>query len=262
MKLVEPGFKIEWGSDGEEALRRIECAARTCYKTEDKIGPGSAEALVKKLLKLKHMAMIEFADACIRFVIDRGVSHELVRHRLCSFGQESTRYCNYGKEKFGKTISVILPFWFREAYEKFGIPDEGQIYGEARFLPPRVTPVEQQYFMWTIGIRCSQNIYLKMLADGASAQEARSVLPNSLKTEVVTGANLREWHTIFGLRATNPFAHPQIRQVMIPTLLKMQGNIPLIFDDLIPEDGIFRNTDGSAFLPENYAKEIPITCKI
>jgi thymidylate synthase (FAD) len=231
MRIVEPGYKIEWGIAQDVAIRQIELAARNCYKTEDKIGEGTAENLIKgTLLNLGHHAMIEFADICIRTICDRGVTHELVRHRLPSFAQESTRYCNYGKEKFGKEITLINPFGIEKG--------------------------TTAYNAWWNGCREAESSYFALLDEGVSPQWARSVLPNSLKTEILTKTNVREWRHIFQMRAINPAAHPQIRQVMIPALLELVKRIPVLFEDIMPEDGKFLNRDGSEFPVEYYAKEI------
>jgi thymidylate synthase (FAD) len=142
----------------------------------------------------------------VRFVLDRGVSHELVRHRLCAFSQESTRYCNYAKDKFGREITVVGPcFW---------------------------EPDSAEWTHWRNACEAAERYYFYLLDSGATPQEARSVLPNSLKTEIVTTANLREWRHILTLR-TGLAAHPQIREVMVPLLAEMKDRIPVIFDDIL-----------------------------
>lgn len=207
MKIIEPGYEIltEISEGGLEELKRIERAARTCYKSEDLIQEdgSSAKKLVQKLINRGHEAMLEHEILSVRFIVDRGVSHELVRHRLASYAQESTRYCNYGARN--GEITVIRPSFLVEG-----------------------TPA---YKSWCTAIQDAEYWYLDLLNKDCSPQQARSVLPNSLKTEVVMTANYREWRQVFKLR-TSSAAHPQMVQVMRPLLLELQKLIPIIFDDV------------------------------
>ncbi len=205
MKIIEPYFQILHIADGEEICELIELAARTCYKSEDKIAEGTARDLLKKLLKTGHESVIEHSSVSVRIVCDRGISHEIVRHRLCSFSQESTRYANYSKKKFGKEITVIRPFFWEAGSD--------------------------QYIEWEKTMKACEKAYLKLLEHGAKAQEARSVLPNSLKTEIIVSANIREWRHIFKLRCSGA-SHPQMRQVMLPILKEFHSKIPVLFDEL------------------------------
>lgn len=186
-------------------MKMVEAIGRKCYKSEDKITADSYDKFIRMLVSKGHEAMIEHGHFSVCFTVDRGVSHELVRHRLASWAQESTRYCNYSKDKFGNEITVIKPFFF----------DEGT--GE--------------YNCWLEACQKAEECYITMLAEGRSPQEARSVLPNSLKTEVVMTANFREWRAFFKLRADTP-AHPQMRQVTKPLLEKCIELCPAVFDDL------------------------------
>lgn len=205
MKVIDPYFEILHMADGEEICSLIELAARTCYKSEDKIAKGTAQDLLKRLLKTGHESVIEHASVSVRIVCDRGISHEIVRHRLCSFSQESTRYANYSMEKFGKEITVIRPFFW-------------DINSE-------------QYREWEKTMKFCEKAYLNLLKHGAKAQEARSVLPNSLKTDIIVSANVREWRHIFKLRCSNA-SHPQMRQIMLPMLKEFHSKIPVLFDAL------------------------------
>jgi thymidylate synthase (FAD) len=191
--------------DGNHVLEHLERAARTCYKSEDKITEGSARKLMSRILQVKHESVLEHACVSVRIVCDRGISHEIVRHRLASFSQESTRYANYSQEKFGSEITVIRPFFWSEDSPEYGL--------------------------WLEAMEKAEVVYLALLEAGARPQEARSVLPNSLKTEIVVTANLREWRHIFNLRCASP-AHPQIRQIMLPLLASFHERIPVVFDDL------------------------------
>nr|DAU27481.1 MAG TPA: Thymidylate synthase complementing protein [Caudoviricetes sp.] len=207
MQVVSAGYEILDTLNGEEILKKIERVARVCYKSEDKITDGSAEKMVKALIKRGHEAMLEHFSFSVKFIVDRGVSHELVRHRVASFAQESTRYCNYGHEG---EITVIKPLYLSDCGEDYNI--------------------------WRKACVVAEKQYLDMLAYGFSPQEARAVLPNSLKTEVVMTANLREWRHFFSLRAcgTTGKPHPQMLEVTVPLLKEIKSLIPVVFDDLEP----------------------------
>ena len=211
MRIIEPSYEILTPIDGDEILKTIEKVARTCYKSEDKIEEGSAKRMAKMLIKNSHEAMIEFFDITVKFVHNRGFSHEMVRHRLCSFAQESTRYCNYSDDKFGNELTVIRPYWLNQ---ENGVIEE--------------TPKGD---MWYRSISFSEVAYFTLLNLKQQPQAARGILPNDLKTEIIVKANLREWRTIFKLR-TAPSAHPDMRRVMIPLLEELRGKIPVIFDDI------------------------------
>lgn len=207
MKIVSPEFLMQSCPNYQSILMHIELAGRTCYKSEDKISFDSAEPFIRRLLKTGHESVVEHQSITAVVICDRGVSHELVRHRLCSFSQESTRYANYGKEKFGKEITVVKPFFFKE-----GTPE---------------------YDTWEFIMVLAEDAYMELLSRGISPQKARSILPNSLKTEVVITANLREWRHIFKLRSSfNPGAHPQIQEVMDKGLEQMHMWYPIFFEDI------------------------------
>ena len=205
MRIIEPYFEILHMPPGDLIIKHIELAARTCYKSEDKITEASAAKLIRSLIKSGHHSVLEHAGISVRIVCDRGISHEIVRHRLCSFSQESTRYANYAKDKFGNEITVIRPFFWDEASEA--------------------------YRQWLVAMEAAEKAYLRLIQLGASAQEARSVLPNSLKTEIVVTANIREWRHIFSLRCSKA-SHPQIRQSMLPVLAEFHSHLPVLFEDL------------------------------
>jgi len=203
MKIIEPSYEILTPINRDEVLNLIELAARTCYKSEGSIGVGTASPFVEKICKtFKHESVIEHAGFSVKFICDRGVTHEMVRHRLAAFSQESTRYCNYSKDKFGREITVIKPSFFEVG--------------------------SKRYKHWVRGCKDAESAYFDILDDGGSAQEARTVLPNSLKTEIVMTANMREWAHVFKLRCSDK-AHPQIRQVMIPLRDEVTKILPEIF---------------------------------
>jgi thymidylate synthase (FAD) len=198
MILVKPSATIlaftPW------ALELIEEAGRTCYKSEDKITKESAPIFAAAILKRQHDSVIEHASATVRFVCDRGVSHEIVRHRLASYSQESTRYCDYRGE-----VAFVIPPWCKEG--------------------------EYGFKAWSEAMEAAEAYYKYLRSFGWKPEQARAVLPNSLKTEVVMTANLREWRHFFRLR-TALAAHPQMREVAVPLLRDMKGRIPVVFDDI------------------------------
>lgn len=204
MKIINPYVEVP-GIDGIQLLKNIEQAGRTCYKSEEKITPESYIPFIKKIIQLGHQSMFEHEKVTVRIICDRGVSHEIVRHRLAAYSQESTRYCNYSNEKYGNEITVIQPFFF----EKY----------------PSLKKT------WMTSMRESEECYFTLLEKGASAQEARSVLPNSLKTEIVVTYDLREWRHFFTLRAAKT-AHPQMQQIAIPLLLWFKEQLSPLFDDI------------------------------
>lgn len=205
MKIINAGYEIISPLNGEQILKHIELCGRVCYKSEDKITADSAQKFVETILKRGHEAVLEHFSFTVRFIVDRGVSHEIVRHRIASFCQESTRYCNYGKEGFGREITVINPKALQLSQEAFA--------------------------SWKRSCGYAEKKYFEMLEAGQTPQEARSVLPNSLKTEVIMTANLREWRHFLKLR-TPTTAHPQMREVAIPLLKECQRKMPIIFSDI------------------------------
>lgn len=209
MRVIKPFFVIESDVNGEEALKLIEKAGRTCYKSEDKADENSAAEFVRRLIKHGHEAVIEHYSITVRVICDRGISHEIVRHRLASYSQESTRYCNYTKDKFSNQITFIKPcFW------NTGSEDD-----------------RKKYEIWKSAMEYAEKKYFELIEMGATPQEARSILPNSLKTELVMTMNLREWRNFFKLR-TSTASHPQMREISIPLLEKFKELVPVVFDDI------------------------------
>jgi len=207
MKIIKPSYEIMTKINREEILKTLEMAGRTCYKSEDKITKESAGRFVKTLIKSGHEAMIEHFNLTIKFICDRGVTHEIVRHRVASYAQESTRYCNYSQDKFGNEITVIEPYFFANNDD------------------------DSNYYYWQESCEWAEEYYFKLLENGATPQEARSVLPNSLKTEIVVTMNMRELRHFLRLR-TAKVAHPQIREIAIPLLNELQEKLPEIFGDI------------------------------
>jgi thymidylate synthase (FAD) len=212
------------------ALKEIEDAGRTCYKSEDKITNESAIEFVKMLKKRKHYAMLEFADARFKFITDRGVSHEMVRHRLASYAQESTRYCNYGKDKFGNEVTYILPIRFCKYIEVSDIY-QCLLSDSNAELMKQDSNLYGRFHNWLNGIRESEYRYLNALNLGDSPQEARDLLDNSLKTEINMKADFTEWLHFMLLR-TDSKAHPQMQDLAKMALEQLRQQVPVIFDDL------------------------------
>ena len=217
MKSTKAFYHIETEINGIELLKQIESVGRTCYKSEDRITDDSATNFVRSLIKNGHEAMIEHNSITVRFICDRGVSHEIVRHRIASYGQESTRYCNYSNDKFSNEINVI------------DINDGIALDTKMKNYTPEL--IQEIMNEWLAAMEDAEKHYIKMIDLGATAQIARGVLPTSVKTEIVVTMNLREWRHFFKLRA-HISAHPQMRELALPLLKEFQSLIPCVFDDL------------------------------
>lgn len=199
MRIVRQSHKII--KVPEDAVKDMEGAARICYQSEGDITETSAPILVKKLLKKRHDAMIEFSDIWVNFITNRGVTHELVRHRIPSYAQESSRYCVYKDE-----VQFIQPVWWDDSSN-------------------------EQKRIFLNSCKSSEEAYLSLLKSGWSAQKAREVLPNALKTQILVKTNVREWRHILMLRCSNE-AHPQMRALMRNVLKEFYGRWPLLFEDI------------------------------
>lgn len=206
MRIIEPSYEILTEIDGKQVLKHIEYCARTCYQSYDKQTDDSYYKFIKMIMGRNHESCLEHYSFSVKFIVDRGIHNEIVRHRLASYNAESSRYINYAKDKFGNEITVIRPVFFTEG--------------------------TKEYEMWRSAMAHAELTYMSMLESGCKPEEARSVLPLSIKTETVMTANLREWRHFFSLRTTN-FCHPQMRQVTIPLLVELKEKIPLVFDDIV-----------------------------
>ena len=212
MRVINAGYEIISDLNGAEILKHIERCARVCYKSEDRITDGSAEKMVAALIRSGHEAMLEHYSFTVKFICDRGIANELVRHRIASFAQESSRYCCYAKDKFGKELTFINPcFW---------------------------KPDSDNYARWFHEMDEAEKTYLAMIEDGATPEQARDILPMSIKTEIVMTANLREWRHFLKLRAEGVTGkpHPQMLEITIPFLKELKQKIPVVFDDIMSED--------------------------
>lgn len=219
MILIKPKHEILSVTDGEEILKTIERAGRTCYKSEGKITSESAPKFVRVIMKNGHHSVIEHVSITVRFICDRGVTHEMVRHRLAAYSQESTRYCDYGGKYDGSAVTFVIPPWINIT------PGE---YTTEEYLSHDKWG---SGFYWVLSMLQAERMYATLRQHGWSPQQARAVLPNSLKTEIVMTANLREWRHVLKLR-TSTAAHPQMRELMLPLLGELTMRIPVVFDDI------------------------------
>jgi len=207
MKVVEPEIIFNPIHNEDYIVGQIDVIARTCYKSEDVRTPTSARQLVSSLLKSKHLAMLEHVSLTVKWVCDRGVSHEIVRHRIASYAQESTRFCNYSKSKFNNEIQFIKPHFFEN---------------------------DDLMFIWQGAMEQAEVAYMTMIKRGAQPQQVRAVLPNSVKTEIVITMNIREWRHFLELRSlgTTGKPHPDMRYLADKTLTAFSINYPTLFGDL------------------------------
>ena len=200
MKIIEPSVEILDHLDGNEILKKLELCGRVCYQSEDKITEDSAERFVQMLIKRGHESVLEHVAVTVKFTVDRGVSHEIVRHRIASYSQESTRYCRYGD-------------------------------GIAVIQPPGIERGTNAYLNWYFGCQNAETAYRDMLSSGISPQIARSVLPTCVKTEIAMTANLREWRHFLRLRMGKA-AHPQMREIACKLYDQLSEMVPVVFEDL------------------------------
>lgn len=212
MNTIKPSVEIIDMNDYNEILKKLEKIGRVCYKSESKITDESAERFLRSIINRGHESVIEHEAITVRMVCDRGVSHEIVRHRIASYSQESTRYCNYSGDKFNNQITVI------DLVDGFAYDLENE-------------NDRAKYDVWVKAMESCEEAYFKMLELGASPQEARSVLPNSLKTEIVITMNLRAWRNFFRLRLDQA-AHPQMREVAAIAFCEFSKRLPVFFTDL------------------------------
>ncbi len=209
MNIIKPRYVIEQELNEGEMLKAIERAGRTCYKSENLVSEESAKKFVTNILKLGHESVIEHEKITVRIICDRGVSHEIVRHRIASYSQESTRYCNYCNDRFGNELTFIEPCFFSS--------DSQEDIKNKQIWLDTMDMIEKNYNM--------------LIENGAKPEEARAILPNSLKTEIVVTMNLRAWRHFFKLRADKS-AHPQIREIANMILDEFKEKLPTIFGDI------------------------------
>lgn len=236
MKLIKPKVEILDKINGDEVITKLAKVARVCYKSEDASTLEKDKRLVENLIKSGHEAMIEFFDITVKFTCDRGVSHEIVRHRMASYAQESTRYCNYSKDKFGKELTFIIPSWL-------DIPSGNYTYWDGDWVDMDKLKInlpadeEDVISQWLFDMSYADTAYRYLIRKGWKPQQARTVLPMSIKTEINMKANLREWRCFFKLRCDTA-AHPDMRKLALDLLEQMHSLIPIVFDDIYEKYGI------------------------
>lgn len=206
MKVINASYEIMGSIDPSSILSNIERFGRVCYKSEARITDDSASAFVSRIIKSGHESVIEHEKITVKFICDRGVSHEIVRHRIASYSQESTRYCNYANDKFGKELTFIKPVYWEEG--------------------------TREYDLWLETMKQLEHCYIELISMNVPPEQARAILPNSLKTEIVVTMNLREWRHFLKLRTSNK-AHPQMREITRPLLMHLKSILPSVFDDIL-----------------------------
>lgn len=204
MIIIQPQVLIPITEIEDQITGKLERYARVCYKSEQHMEKGFNPGFLKRILSSGHESVIEHEKITVMFICDRGITHEIVRHRIGSYSQESTRYCNYSQDRFGQEITVIEPYYLQDS---------------------------RRYELWVRACEYAEKTYMEMLQLGMSPQEARAILPTCLKTEIVVTYNIREWRHFFKLRCA-PGAHPQMRQLAIPLLKTLQQRVPILFDNL------------------------------
>lgn len=205
MKVVSRGVEIISEQNGKEIMERIEKCGRVCYQSFDRISEGSSENLVRMLIKSGHHSVLEHAGLTMMFTMERSLTHELVRHRIASFSEMSQRYVGFSKDRFGAEVKFIKP--------------------------SNIKTLNDSYDTWHAACEDSEEYYMKLIEIGEKPEEARSVLNNSVASQIAVTANLREWRHIFNLRCDGP-AHPDIRLIMKDALAEAYGILPVVFEDL------------------------------
>lgn len=220
-KWIESEVTLVQPINAEDIIKKVEYACRTCYRSQDKITEGSAEKLIRSCIERGHESVLEHANITMKVVCDRGVSHELVRHRLASYSQESTRYCNYTKDKFNNELQFIFPAWYYDI--------------DWKNLSNFDYESKKELFWWdTLNEFCyfAEEQYKRLITDGATPDVARAVLPNCLKTELVVTMNIRELRHFIKLRISK-FAHPDIRRIAEKMLnLMIECGLSVFFEDV------------------------------
>ena len=220
MKLIRPSVDIPEHIDGVQILKTLEKIARTCYKSEDKIteDDSSARKLIGTIMQVHHESILEFVDITVKFTCSRVTSQSIVRHRLGSYAQESTRYCNYSKDKFDNQLTFIIPQWSMLSQGEYTVDDV-------------LENAEPRDCIFLENCKNAELTYNRLVKVGCRAEEARDVLPFCTKTEINVKYNLREWRHFFELRCSSK-AHPEIRLLARTLLKRFHEEIPLIFDEL------------------------------
>lgn len=218
MKIIKPKIIIE-DLDYVKMMKNLERASRTCYRSEDKITEDSYKTLLKNCINRGHESVLEHEKITIQMICDIGVYKDLTRHRHASFSIESTRFCNYNKDKFDNQLHLIEPVFYENNWN------------EAITLGSAISINERKSYYWYDCMKNIEQTYNAMIELGSIPDEARMILPHSTAATVTMTANIREWKHILELRCTK-HAHPAVQQVMIPLLLHFKETMPEIFDSI------------------------------
>lgn len=222
MRIINPGFKFAYEPNAEQMLDAIEKAYRVCYQSEPN---GNRNSFIANKIKIGHESPLEHASISVVIETNRGVTHEIVRHRIASYSQSSTRYCNYSKDKFGNQLTFIRPEWISENV----LGDWGRNNNWKN-----CKDITDEEMMWLSSCQQCEATYLSLINHGWTPQQARDVLNNSISTQIVMTMNIREWRHFFKLRAlgTTGKPHPEMLQITTPMLAAFKEKIPVLFDDL------------------------------
>ena len=194
MKIIQPSVEILTPLDGDYILKFLERIGRVCYKSEDKITKSSARKFTRNLIKSGHESVIEHFNITVKVVCSRAISHQIVRHRIGAYSQESQRYVNYEDG-----IEVIMP--------------------------------NVKHSLWESAAVWAGYYYKELIKEGAKPEEARLVLPNATATTLIVTYNLRQWRHFLRQR-TSPAADPQIRRIAGMILKEFKKQVPVIFEDI------------------------------
>lgn len=206
MKIVPQTVEILTPIDGTYICKFIEKCARNCYKSEKSITEDSYKTMLERLIKSGHTAMLEHFNITVKLVTNVGCYKDLTRHRMASYAIESTRWCNYDKDKFGNELTFTDPI--------------------------HIDHNKEEYKIWFETMQTIENNYMKMSELGCKPDQMRMILPHSTKADVIMTANIREWRHIFGLRCKKD-AHPEVQYIMVLLLKEFKEKIPILFDDIV-----------------------------
>ena len=218
MKIISPKVEVE-KYNGVKIMKNIERACRTCYRSENLITEDSYKRLLTNCLNRGHQSILEHEKITVRMICDIGVYKDLTRHRFGSFSIESSRYCAYNKGKFDNEIKFIKPVFYKESWT------DKNYEGSAMNID------EEKSMIWYDTMENIEDSYMDMAKLGCTPDEVRMILPHSTAAEVTMTANIREWRHILDLR-TKKMAHPSVRQILIPLLLKFKKDMPELFEDI------------------------------
>ena len=233
IKVIKPSYEIVNEPNWDEVLIALEKAIRTCYKSEKKIDAGTADKLIRSIIERGHESTLEHQMMTVRFIADRGFLAEITRHRHCSFSVESTRYVGYSKDakNYKGLTEYILPCWLDD--KLVGEWSGARLLREPYHLES--PDADDAATRWVNACMIAQASYDDLIRYDWKPEQARSVLPNSLKTEIVISTNFRDWRHLLGLR-TSKYAHPQMRELMVPLLDELKKKCPTLFDSVIVND--------------------------